>query len=188
MEGKNQGGSSSSSSSFTSETDMEGKKQGDSSSSSSSFTSDLFGSKDSYGSSSSGIFGSIFAPSSKVLGRESLRSGAVEKKHDSATQSWSTKPGAPETTPWSNEEGSQSISNRDTSSFYHQEKVQPCNLCSSIYYGRQDVYSQPQNTQTSGLIKIREKMTLAVLQEETGGKVLSIIKHSLPMACELYIY
>ncbi|CAK9137618.1 unnamed protein product [Ilex paraguariensis] len=129
---------------------MEGKKQGGSSSSPSSFTSDLFGSKDSSSSSSSGIFGSIFAPSSKMLGRESLRSEAVEKKHDSASQSWSTKPGAPDTPPWSNEEGSQSISNRDVTSFYHQEKVQPCHLSSSIYYGGQDVYSQPQNTQTSG--------------------------------------
>lgn len=44
---------------------MEGRKQATSYSSSSSLTSELFGSKES--SSSSGIFGSIFAPSSKVL-------------------------------------------------------------------------------------------------------------------------
>lgn len=42
---------------------MEGRKKSDSSS----FTTDLFGSKDSPASSSTGIFGSIFAPSSKVL-------------------------------------------------------------------------------------------------------------------------
>ena len=44
---------------------MEGRKQATSYSSSSSLTSELFGSKES--SSNSGIFGSIFAPSSKVL-------------------------------------------------------------------------------------------------------------------------
>lgn len=43
---------------------MEGRKEATSYSSSSSLTSELFGSKES--SSSSGIFGSIFAPSSKV--------------------------------------------------------------------------------------------------------------------------
>ncbi|KAG5550343.1 hypothetical protein RHGRI_015342 [Rhododendron griersonianum] len=72
---------------------MEEKKQVGSASSSSSFTSDLFGAKESSVSSSSGIFGAIFSPSSKVLGRESLRSEAVDKKQDSSTQAWSTKSG-----------------------------------------------------------------------------------------------
>ncbi|RXH81336.1 hypothetical protein DVH24_006161 [Malus domestica] len=57
---------------------MEGRKK--TGSSSSSFTSELFGSKES--SASSGIFGAIFAPSSKdlVFGRESLRSEVTGKK------------------------------------------------------------------------------------------------------------
>ncbi|CAK9151425.1 unnamed protein product [Ilex paraguariensis] len=129
---------------------MEGEKQGGSSSSSSSFTSDLFGSKDSPNSLSSGIFGSIFPPPSKVLGRESLRSEAVEKKQDSAYHDWNTKSGAPDTIPRSNEGESQSMPNKDSSLFYQDEKVQPCHLSSSIYYGGQDVYSRPQNTQKPG--------------------------------------
>ncbi|GFZ02248.1 E3 ubiquitin-protein ligase RLIM-like protein [Actinidia rufa] len=68
------------------------KKMG--SSASSSFTSDLFGSNESSASSSSGILGSIFSPSSKVLGRESLRSEVVEKKQNSASQFWTMKSGA----------------------------------------------------------------------------------------------
>ena len=73
---------------------MDEKKQMGSPSSSS-FTSDLFGSKESSASSSSGIFGSIFEPSSKVLGRESVHSKAVEKKQDSPSglehQTWSSR-------------------------------------------------------------------------------------------------
>ncbi|KAG6769531.1 hypothetical protein POTOM_025172 [Populus tomentosa] len=72
---------------------MEGKKQ--TGSSSSSFTSDLFGSNE-YSPSSTGIFGSIFAPASpKVLGRESLRFEVAEKKQDSADDAWNTKSGTP---------------------------------------------------------------------------------------------
>uniref|UniRef100_A0A5B6YQV5 Uncharacterized protein n=1 Tax=Davidia involucrata TaxID=16924 RepID=A0A5B6YQV5_DAVIN len=128
---------------------MEGKKQLDSSSSSS-FTSDLFGSKDSSALSSSAIFGSIFAPSSKVVGRETLRPELGEKKQDSAGQVWNTKPGVPDITPRSSEGENQSIPNRDMSSFYQEERVQPCHLSSSIYYGGQDIYSRPQNSQSSG--------------------------------------
>jgi len=40
--------------------------------------------------------------------------------------------------------------NRNMSSYYNEEKVQPCHLSSSIYYGGQDVYSHPESTQNSG--------------------------------------
>lgn len=129
---------------------MDGKKQMGSSSSSSSFTSDLFGSMDSSASSSSSIFGSIFAPSSKVLGREHQRSETVEKKQDTASQVWGSKPGGQDMIPGSSEGEYQSLPNKDSNPYYQEQRVQPCHLSSSIYYGGQDVYSHPQNTQASG--------------------------------------
>ncbi|KAG5554032.1 hypothetical protein RHGRI_011785 [Rhododendron griersonianum] len=130
---------------------MDGKKQMGSSSSSSSFTTDLFGSTESSAlSSSSGIFGSIFAPSSKVFGRESLRSEAVGMKQDSANQVWNPKTGSQEKTPQSSGGEYQSVPNKDSNPYYQEQRVQPCHLSSSIYYGGQDVYSHPQKTQASG--------------------------------------
>ncbi|KAK3018990.1 hypothetical protein RJ639_003409 [Escallonia herrerae] len=126
---------------------MEGRKQMDSSSASS-FASDLFGSRDSSGS-SSGIFGSIFAPSSKLLGRESLRTESVEKKQDTGGHVSRTKTAAPDGIDRTKEGESQNSTHRDVNSFYSEEKVQPCHLSSSIYYGGQDVYSRPQNTQSA---------------------------------------
>ncbi|XP_041026374.1 uncharacterized protein LOC121266570 [Juglans microcarpa x Juglans regia] len=128
---------------------MEGRKQVSSSSysSSSSLTSELFGSKES-SLSSTGIFGSIFEPSSKVLGRESLHSEVTERKHDSKNESWQAKPGADDTSKSSDSE-SQCMPNRDMSSIYQEQRVQPCHLSSSIYYGGQDIYSHPQSTQSS---------------------------------------
>lgn len=41
--------------------------------------------------------------------------------------------------------------NKDMSSIYQEQRVQPCHLSSSIYYGGQDIYSHPQSTQNSGL-------------------------------------
>ncbi|VVA25374.1 PREDICTED: CISIN_1g031376mg [Prunus dulcis] len=125
---------------------MEGRKQVGSSSS---FTSELFGSKEP--SSSSGIFGAIFAPSSKelVLGRESLRSEVTGKKL--TDEPLHVKPG--ETVGDSNgsEGESQNMPNKDMSSFYQDQRVQqPCHLSSSIYYGGQDIYSYPQSTQSPG--------------------------------------
>ncbi|KAJ6699532.1 PLANT/T7H20-70 PROTEIN [Salix purpurea] len=126
---------------------MERKKQTgpSSSSSSSSFTSDLFGSKE-YPPSSMGIFGSIFAPTSpKVLGRESLRSEVADKKQDSANDAWNTNSGTPasDLTSKRNEGESQSTPNKDMSSIYQEQRVQPCHLSSSIYYGGQDIYHHP---------------------------------------------
>lgn len=128
---------------------MEGKKEvGGSSCSSSSFTSELFGSKDSAGSSSSssGIFNSIFAPSNKAFGRESLHSQVVDKKQ----QDYATKPTAPDSVSWDKEGGSKSPQKRENNSFYQEQRVQPCHLSSSIYYGGQDVYNSPKTTQSSG--------------------------------------
>ncbi|XP_059647123.1 uncharacterized protein LOC132293600 [Cornus florida] len=136
------------------ESEMEGGKQVGSSSSSSSFTSDLFGSNESSSiSPSSGILGSIFAPSSKVVGKDSLHCEEGVKKQENASQFWNTKitkPGAPDTNPQSREGEGQSIPNRDKSSFYQEERGQPCHLSSSIHYGGQDFYSYPQNKQSSG--------------------------------------
>ncbi|XP_052174015.1 uncharacterized protein LOC127789227 isoform X2 [Diospyros lotus] len=131
---------------------MDGKKQlGSPSSSSSSFTSDLFGSKDSSASSSSGIFGSIFPPPSRVLGRESLRPEATEKQQNSASQVWSTKPESQDAIARSKEGENQSGPSRDTGPCYQEQRVQqPCHLSSSLYYGGQDIYSHPQNPQGSG--------------------------------------
>ncbi|KAK9290649.1 hypothetical protein L1049_008822 [Liquidambar formosana] len=131
---------------------MEGRKQAGSSSSSS-FTSDLFGTKESYPSpsSSTGIFGSIFSPSSKVLGRESLRSEVIGKKQE-GNEVWNTKPGAPDNNYWSTEGENKSVANRDMGFIYQEERAQqPCHYSSSIYYGGQDIYAHPQNSQSSGL-------------------------------------
>ncbi|XP_052175048.1 uncharacterized protein LOC127789962 [Diospyros lotus] len=125
---------------------MDGKKKMGSSSSSSSFTSDLFGSNDSSG---SGIFGSIFAPSSKVLGRESSRYEVPGKRQDSTSQVWGSKPGTQGTVPRSSGGENLSMLNGETSPFYQEQRVQPCHLSSSIYYGGQDIYANSQNPQGS---------------------------------------
>ncbi|KAG2685908.1 hypothetical protein I3843_10G140900 [Carya illinoinensis] len=129
---------------------MEGRKpaaSSSSSSSSSSLTDELFGFKES-ASSSTGIFGSIFAPSSKVLGRDSLHSEVAGRKQDSKNDSWQKKPGADET--FKTIDGkSESMPDGDMSSIYQEQRVQPCHLSSSIYYGGQDVYSHPPSTQSS---------------------------------------
>lgn len=53
-----------------------------------------------------------------------------------------------------------SSQNKETSSFYQEEKVQPCHLSSSIYYGGQDVYSQPQNTQSNSYTSVSAQLLL----------------------------
>ncbi|XP_061376356.1 uncharacterized protein LOC133318387 [Gastrolobium bilobum] len=128
---------------------MEGRKHKGTSSSSSSFTSELFGSKDSHPSSSSGIFGSIFSPPlPKVLGRESLR---AELNGKTANDTWSSKFGTKDDIFKSNDGDAQNTTNKDMSSIYQEQRVQPCHLSSSIYYGGQDIYFSPQSTQNGGL-------------------------------------
>ncbi|CAA2991092.1 Hypothetical predicted protein [Olea europaea subsp. europaea] len=125
---------------------MEGGKQ-----SGSSFTSDLFGSKDSSASSSSRIFDSIFAPSTQVSGQASLHPLGSEKKQDSGNTVWSANTGVIGNNTRSVEGQRKSILSKDPSWGYQEEKVQPFHYSSSIYYGGQDVYSSPQNTQSPGL-------------------------------------
>ncbi|GMI65857.1 Salt Induced Serine rich [Hibiscus trionum] len=100
---------------------------------SSSFTSELFGSKDLPSSSSgNGILSSIFGPPSKVLGRESLHPDSNTNRQN---EPWNTKPGPAGENP------------NTYRSSYQEQRVQPCNLSSSIYYGGQDIYPLPQSSQ-----------------------------------------
>ncbi|XP_076899696.1 uncharacterized protein LOC143553632 isoform X3 [Bidens hawaiensis] len=118
---------------------MEHKKQATSYSTSSSFTNELFGSKDPSASSSSGLFNSIFPPPSKVHTRDHIRSVETDKCCDSSTEQCSTIHSV------NNEDRSRNPKT-DTSRFYQQETSQPCHLSSSIYYGGQDVYTNPRIT------------------------------------------
>ncbi|MBA0830387.1 hypothetical protein Goarm_014922, partial [Gossypium armourianum] len=160
---------------------MEGKKNVESSSSS--ITSKLFGSKDSPPSSSAGIFGSIFAPPSKsftkggefeglfvlkafddltlfsflaqIFGRESLRPAGTKTQH-SPNEPWNTKPGASaQGVVVEGETGN--TGNRDKSDKYQEQRIYPCHLSSSIYYGGQDVYLYPQGSQSSELDSVFKK-------------------------------
>uniref|UniRef100_A0A1J3HV90 Uncharacterized protein n=1 Tax=Noccaea caerulescens TaxID=107243 RepID=A0A1J3HV90_NOCCA len=93
-------------------------------SSSSSFTTELFGSKDpSPPSSSSGIFSSIFPHPSKGVARDGPSS-----KHGSQVQ-------------------------RKESLTAQEDRVDPCHLSSSLYYGGQDVYSRSTTNQTYPTVK-----------------------------------
>ncbi|GMI96472.1 Salt Induced Serine rich [Hibiscus trionum] len=130
---------------------MEGRKKVGSSSSS--FTSELFGSKDSP-SPSSGYFASIFPPPSKVQGRESLRPAGAKSQH-SPNEPWNTKPGASGNSSIGHEGGNENI--RDENYLDQEQRVQPCHLSSSIYYGGQDVFSSPQSRQGSELNSVYKK-------------------------------
>ncbi|KAF8402999.1 hypothetical protein HHK36_011093 [Tetracentron sinense] len=128
----------------------------------------LFGAKDS--SSSMGIFGSVFPPASTVLpstyyhflwvvGRDSSCSEVLGslRKQNSRNQVWNTKNGAPDNIAQSSEGESLSNPNKDRSSIYQSERVEPCYLSSSLYYGGQDIYSHSPNTRTSGSHPIFKK-------------------------------
>ncbi|KAH7843392.1 hypothetical protein Vadar_016013 [Vaccinium darrowii] len=78
------------------------------------------------------------------------RCGHSEKKRDTANQVWGSKPGGQDNIPWSSEGEYQSLPNKDSNPYYQEQRVQPCHLSSSIYYGGQDGYSHPRNTQASG--------------------------------------
>ncbi|QCE03981.1 hypothetical protein DEO72_LG8g2013 [Vigna unguiculata] len=130
---------------------MEGNKQ---KGISSSFTSEFFESiKESHPPPSSAggwIFGSIFSPSSpktKVLGRESLRS---ELSRKIANETRNSKIGIQDH--YSKYSGSeaQNTVNKDMSSIYQDQRVQPCHLSSSIHYGGQDICPSPQSIHNEG--------------------------------------
>ncbi|KAK9986438.1 hypothetical protein SO802_031389 [Lithocarpus litseifolius] len=125
---------------------MEGSKK---TASSASLTSELFGSKDS--SPSSGIFGSIFAPSTKVLGREYLHSEMNGRKQDLPNEPWHAKPSPGQyESPKGGDNESQSMPNKDMSPIYQEQRVQNnCSLSSSILYGGQDICAHLQSTPSS---------------------------------------
>ncbi|KAL3622843.1 hypothetical protein CASFOL_031920 [Castilleja foliolosa] len=119
---------------------MEGDKQ-----SGSSFTSPP--------SRSSGYFGSIFAPPPRVGGSLNLLETEKKEKNDNKGQAWSGKSmvSGSFSDNMNDQRGQGQIWNtttsKDKSSYnLHQqdEKVHPFHYSSSIYYGGQDVYSQPQ--------------------------------------------
>ncbi|KAL8192963.1 hypothetical protein R6Q57_027411 [Mikania cordata] len=115
---------------------------------SSSFTENLFGPKDASSTSSAGHFSSVFGPSSTGLGRDSSHSknrGPPNKQEfggpygttKSSIQDYKTQ---------------RILSEKDGNPVYQNETAEPSYLCSSIYYGGQEVYSpngqtnRPQHT------------------------------------------
>ncbi|KAJ6429214.1 hypothetical protein OIU84_020776 [Salix udensis] len=108
----------------------------------------LFGPKDpsSSSSTSSGIFGSIFPPPSKVpAGRDSGITGnhAGNEKHVNPDNA----------TPKAKGE-SRGISGKGQSSVYQNETPEPCNFSSSIYYGGQENYSpRTKNSESQHVFK-----------------------------------
>ncbi|CAA0836342.1 Encodes a protein involved in salt tolerance-names SIS (Salt Induced Serine rich) [Striga hermonthica] len=112
---------------------MEGRKK-------KSLVTELFGEKDSptAGSSSSGIFGSIFgAPPNKVYGG---REYPYEAEKNTGNPAWKQKDGNVVGGEGQSKVGSTS---RDFNSYFQDEKVQPFYYSSSIFYGGQDVYNPP---------------------------------------------
>ncbi|PPR97159.1 hypothetical protein GOBAR_AA23512 [Gossypium barbadense] len=111
-----------------------------------------------------------------VLGRESLRHDLITKRYDSPKEPWNTtKPG-----PYVNaqflvpgnslqiislisisgnsskghEGENQNMGNRN---IYEEERVEPCHLSSSIYYGGQDVCFDPKSREDSELNSVFNK-------------------------------
>ncbi|CAL5210936.1 unnamed protein product [Lathyrus oleraceus] len=108
---------------------MEGKSnQNDSSSS---FVSDLSGSKETHSSSSS-------SPSPNEV-----RDKAIKEKWDSIL-------GTPDVIFKACGGGSQKIQTADKSYIYQDQRIEPCNLSSSILYGGQDIIPHAQNTRNEG--------------------------------------
>ncbi|KAK2999062.1 hypothetical protein RJ639_022702 [Escallonia herrerae] len=136
---------------------MENQKQVGSSSPPSSFTAELFGTKESLSPpSSAGIFASIFPPPATVLGRKSISSQFKGHAQNQFT-GWSTKQGTPDNVARSSEGASNSSFNKERSSIF-QERVEPCPLSSSLYYGGQeDMYVRSSSDQTSQSCSIFKK-------------------------------
>ncbi|KAF5744559.1 hypothetical protein HS088_TW07G00132 [Tripterygium wilfordii] len=108
---------------------------------SSSFTTDCFGTKEPK-SSSKGTFATMFPPPSVVLGKKSSSSeiiGCWERK--SSINQW-----------WINNQGTANcnIPNKGRILIFQEEKVEPCHLSSSLYYGGQDNYTHSSNNQSNG--------------------------------------
>ncbi|MFS7958010.1 hypothetical protein Hanom_Chr07g00673201 [Helianthus anomalus] len=114
------------------------KQQSSGSSSSSSFTENLFGPKDVSSASSSGLFSSVFGPSSTGLGRHPSHSNnaGLSKNQEFGGPYGSGKPSTQDYK-----------TQRSTGPDYRNEPAEPSYLSSSIYYGGQEDYSP--NAQTT---------------------------------------
>ncbi|KAL2956360.1 hypothetical protein AAZX31_18G079200 [Glycine max] len=117
--------------------------------SSSSFTSELFGSNQFQKSSASGIFESMFPPPPKVLGRGSLCSEVSGK---SSSEGWNSKFVLLRFYKFLAMIKKFSFLLIQITSAWEimEQRLQPCQLSSSIHYGGQDIYSCPKSTQDSG--------------------------------------
>ncbi|EPS62770.1 hypothetical protein M569_12019 [Genlisea aurea] len=127
----------------------------------SSLASDLFGSaKDAAADSSPGIFSVIFPPP--------MAAEINTKKNPKSAVSLSGKKGS----------CGESHSRSSTFEPYPEDKIKPYHYGSSIYYGAQDVYFEPESTQKHGSSSSSstsmemEKTWKEVPSEETGGKDL----------------
>lgn len=67
----------------------------------------------------------------------------------------------------------QSTANKDMSSVYQEQRVQPCHLSSSIYYGGQDIYSHPHSTRDSGLNSMVIAFTIICIYSNNISEVIS---------------
>ncbi|KAB5540863.1 hypothetical protein DKX38_013837 [Salix brachista] len=159
---------------------MDSSKQGVcSSSSSSSFTANLFGTTESAPVSSAGVFASMFPPPSTVysetssifhlhalrmvfsfvnvilvLGRKSSgpeMTGSWQKQ-SYGNQTRSPKQGSPA----KSQAVTYSMPDRDRNPV-QEERMEPCHLSSSLYYGGQENYSQSPGTQMAGSYPIFKK-------------------------------
>lgn len=124
---------------------MEGNKH---SAAASSFASDLFGAHHSSPPphSSSGIFCSTFPnpAADRASGGESLRLSEPEKKNPLMNQPRSSKPQL-------SSNDAVTTKSHDFNPYYQEQNPQPFHYSSSIYYGGQDIYSQPNNAQNPNL-------------------------------------
>ncbi|WVZ17131.1 hypothetical protein V8G54_010113 [Vigna mungo] len=128
-------------------------------------------------SSAGGIFGSIFSPLSsktKVLGRESL---PCELSRKIANETRNAKIGIQDHySKGSGSEAQNTVNNM--SSIYQDQRVQPCHLSSSIYYGGQDICPSPQSTHNEGfntLVQILEMVSPPSLHShpELSGNLIN---------------
>ncbi|KAH0930994.1 hypothetical protein HID58_008111 [Brassica napus] len=108
------------------------------------------------------------------MGRES-----IQMQQDTVTAGWNEKSSK------IGDVNRQREEQDNLGSVYQDQRVQPCHLSSSIYYGGPDVYyqSQDSSSNSTGFFSFSRrrrkrgaKMIQEVLQEEIGGKDLCIIE------------
>ncbi|XP_076954658.1 uncharacterized protein LOC143629211 [Bidens hawaiensis] len=106
----------------------------------SSFTENLFGPKDA-SSTSSGLFNSVFGPSSTGIGSDSKSTGSPKKQEYGSA---SAKP----STQSIDYKTQRMMVDKVGNLVYRNEPAEPSYLGSSIYYGGQEVYSPNTHTHT----------------------------------------